>query len=59
MHLDCDTCVARRTDVCGDCLVTHLIERPPGAIIFDVEQERAIRALQDGGLAPATRFRAS
>ncbi len=59
MHIDCDTCVARLTDACRDCIVTHLLERPPGAVVFDVEQERAIRALQDGGLAPVSRYRAS
>lgn len=59
LHIDCETCVARRTDACDGCIVTHLLDRPPGAVVFDVEHERAIRALQDGGLAPATRFRAS
>jgi hypothetical protein len=58
VHIDCDTCAAHRTDACGDCIVTYLLDRPEGAVIFDVEQERAIRALQDGGLAPRSRFRA-
>lgn len=59
MHIDCDTCVARHTDACSDCIVTHLVGRPPGAVIIDVEHERALRVLQEGGLAPQTRYRAS
>lgn len=58
MHIDCADCTARHTDACGDCIVTYLLDRPPGAVVFDVEQERAIRALQDGGLAPRSRFAA-
>jgi hypothetical protein len=59
MLIDCATCVARDTDACDGCLVTYLLDRPPGAVIIDVEHERAIRALQDGGLAPVSRFAAS
>jgi hypothetical protein len=58
LEIDCDVCVARDTDACQDCLVTYLLDRPPGAVVFDVEEERALRVLQDGGLAPALRFRA-
>lgn len=56
MHIDCDCCVMRDTDACKDCIVTFLLDRPEGAVIFDVAEERAIRALQEGGLAPTTRF---
>jgi hypothetical protein len=59
MHIDCADCVMQHTDACGDCIVTFLLDRPEGAVVFDVAEERAIRALQDGGLAPATRFEAS
>jgi hypothetical protein len=57
LRIDCDTCVARDTGACDDCVVTFLLDRPAGAIVFDVEEERALRALHDGGLAPALRFR--
>ncbi len=56
MRIDCDTCVARDTAACDGCIVTYLLDRPAGAVMFDVEEERAIRALQDGGLAAATRY---
>ena len=57
LHIDCETCFARDSDACGDCIVTFLLERPEGAVVFDVAEERALRALHDGGLAPALRYR--
>ncbi len=56
MRIDCDTCVVRDTDACDGCIVTFLLDRPPGAVVFDVAEERAIRVLQDGGLAAATHY---
>jgi hypothetical protein len=46
------------TSACGDCVVTFLCEREPGdAIIIDVAEVRALRLLEEGGLAPALRHR--
>jgi hypothetical protein len=59
MHIDCDDCVGQGTSACGDCFVTYLRDRPPGAVIVDVEHERAIRTLQEAGLTPVNRFAAS
>lgn len=59
MRIDCDDCVMQHTEVCGECIVTYLLDRPAGAVVFDVAEERAVRALQDGGLAPRSRFAAS
>ena len=59
MRIDCADCVMRSTDVCRSCIVTHLLDRPAGAVVFDVAEERAIRTLQAAGLAAGTRFRAS
>lgn len=56
MRIDCDECVMQSTDACDDCVVTVLLERPPGAVVFDVAQERAVRSLQAAGLVPRTRF---
>lgn len=44
------------TETCEDCIVTYLLDRPDGAVVFDVDAERAIRTLQDRGLAPTSRF---
>lgn len=57
MLIDCDTCVMRATDACGDCVVTYLLDRPEGAVVFDVEEQRALRLLAESGLAPASRYR--
>jgi hypothetical protein len=57
MLIDCAECVMQDTDACADCIVTFLLDRPCGAIVFDVEQERALRTLQDAGLAPSSRFK--
>jgi hypothetical protein len=57
MLIDCAECVMQATDACADCIVTFLLDRPSGAIVFDVEQERALRTLQDAGLAPSSRFK--
>lgn len=56
MHIDCGECAMQHTEACDDCIVTYLLDRPAGAVVFDVEEERALRVLQDGGLAPGSRF---
>ena len=56
MHIDCADCAMQHTDACSDCIVTYLLDRPEGAIVFDVAEERAIRALQTGGHIADTRF---
>ena len=58
MLIDCDDCVMKATDACGDCIVTFLLDRPEGAVIFDVAEERALRVLSDSGLTAENRFRA-
>lgn len=57
MLIDCHDCTLRDSDACGDCIVTFLVERPEGAVVFDVEEERALRSLQGAGLAPEVRYR--
>lgn len=46
------------TDACADCVVTFLCAREPGeAVIIDVDEARALRLLERGGLAPTLRHR--
>jgi hypothetical protein len=46
------------TSACEDCVVTFLCSREPGeAVVIDVEEVRALRLLERGGLAPALRHR--
>jgi hypothetical protein len=55
--IDCSTCPSRADqEHCVDCLVGYILDRPEGAIIFDAAEERALRALRDGGLLPDVRF---
>ena len=56
MLIDCGDCTMQHTSACDDCIVTYLLDRPPGAVVFDVAEERALRALGDAGLAPPNRF---
>jgi hypothetical protein len=58
LRIDCDECAMEGTDACGDCVVTFLLGREPGdAVIIDVSEARALRLLEQGGLAPALRHR--
>ncbi len=56
MLIDCGDCTMKETAACDDCIVTFLLERPPGAVIFDVVEERALRVLHDSGLAAPNRY---
>jgi hypothetical protein len=54
--IDCSGCPNRSESACDDCLVAYILDRPEGAIVFDAAEERAIRALRQGGLLPDVRF---
>jgi len=54
--IDCDTCVMQHTPACGDCVVTYLCEREvEQAVVIQIEDLRAMRALADAGLVPTLR----
>lgn len=56
LYISCDECVMEGTSACADCVVTFLCEREPDdAIVIDVAEVRALRLLEQGGLAPALR----
>jgi len=46
----------RDTSACQDCIVTFLVDPPEGALVLDIEQQRALRTLHDAGLAPASKY---
>ncbi|MBW3604206.1 MAG: hypothetical protein KY460_04685 [Actinobacteria bacterium] len=57
MRIDCDDCAMQHTTACDDCIVTALLDRPTGdAVVLDLDEARAVRALQRGGLVPRSRF---
>lgn len=56
--LDCNECSMQGTAACDDCVVSYILDRPQDeALVFDVEQERALRSLSGAGLVPEVRFR--
>ena len=58
MIIDCADCVMQATDACSDCVVTFLCGREAGeAVVIDVDEARALRLLERGGLAPRLRHR--
>ena len=58
--IDCQTCVARDTEACTDCMVSFLCrDEPQAAVVFDLAEWRAVRVLSDAGLVPTLRHRAS
>lgn len=58
LRIDCDDCAMQHTAACEDCVVTYLCSRAPDeAVVIDVEEAIAMRALADGGLVPGLRHR--
>lgn len=56
--IDCDTCVGAHLDLCGDCVVSFVLDRGPGeAIVIDMAEARALRILADAELVPVLRHR--
>lgn len=56
MEINCDECVMQHTSACDDCVVSFIVgRRPGGAVVIDVEEERAVRMLSDAGLVPELR----
>jgi hypothetical protein len=56
LRIDCDECTMQGTDACDDCIVTFICSREPDdALVVDVEEARALRRLEIGGLVPGLR----
>lgn len=54
--IDCGECVAQHTDACDDCVVTFLCGTETAApVVVDLDEVRALRMLDAGGLAPPLR----
>lgn len=55
--IECDTCSMRHSEACEDCVVTFLLGREPDdAVVFDVQEARAVRLLGEAGLLPSLRY---
>lgn len=56
--IDCDTCVARRTSTCDDCVVSFLLSRDGGdAVVIPIGELAALRTMGEAGLVPRLRHR--
>ena len=56
MLISCDDCRMQGTEACADCVVTYILDRDDGAVVFDAAEERAIRAMGRAGLLPEVRY---
>ena len=58
--IDCQTCVARLTEACADCIVTFLCDTSDDeAVVVEAPTARVLQLLHDGGLVPGVRYRRS
>ncbi len=54
--IDCQTCVARMSEACGDCIVTFLCDATGAEpVVVNQPDARVLRLLHDGGLIPGNR----
>lgn len=54
MLIDCDTCLARDSEACDDCVVSVLFSSQP--LEVDGEEQEALTLLADAGLVPRLRL---
>jgi len=60
LHIDCDECALQHTSACNDCVITFLCgTEAPSPVVVDLAEARAMRLLDEGGLAPPLRHRRS
>ena len=55
MHIDCDTCLGRDTDLCNDCVVTFILHSG-SSLDLEHEEMEALDLLADEGLVPRLRL---
>ena len=56
MVVDCNECSMQGTEACNDCVVSFILDRSSGAVVFDAAEERAIRCMTGAGLLPLLRW---
>jgi hypothetical protein len=55
--IDCHQCEMYQSFHCADCFVTAILSKKDGPVVFQPEEEAAMRNLQDAGLAPELKFK--
>ncbi|MFM2071821.1 MAG: hypothetical protein RLZZ623_2084 [Actinomycetota bacterium] len=57
ISISCDSCVMQHTSACSDCIVTFMNATAQSAVVFDLDEQRAVRLLASAGLVPTLRHR--
>jgi hypothetical protein len=56
LRIDCDECALQHTPACEDCVITFLCgTEAESPVVVDLAEARAMRLLDDAGLAPPLR----
>ena len=56
LRIDCDECALQATAACEDCVITFLCGVEASTpVVVDLAEARAMRLLDDAGLAPPLR----
>ncbi|MEE8330765.1 MAG: hypothetical protein V3R84_03255 [Acidimicrobiia bacterium] len=56
MFIDCNNCSQQHTEVCQDCVVTHVLRDLSGPLEVDPDQAEALDILADAGLVSPLRL---
>lgn len=56
LRIDCDECALQATSACDDCVITFLCGTEAATpVVVDLAEARAMRLLDEAGLAPPLR----
>ncbi|MGI8518115.1 MAG: hypothetical protein ACR2ME_07235 [Acidimicrobiia bacterium] len=55
MHIDCETCIADKTEACDDCVVTFVLHSG-SSLDLETEEMEALELLAEEGLVPRLRL---
>lgn len=55
MHIDCDSCIADKTEACDDCVVTFILHSG-SSLDLETEEIEALELLAEEGLVPRLRL---
>ena len=56
MLIDCNQCTMQHTDMCRDCVVTHVLSDLAGPLALDPDQAEALDVLAEAGLVAPLRL---
>ena len=56
MLIDCNECTMQHTEMCRDCVVSHVLSDLAGPLALDPDQAEALDVLMDAGLVSPLRL---